>query len=158
MTKAERETLKAEYITGDYRTLKEFAEKKGLCYQDIRNFAAKEKWTAAKVEHSKQIADDIITGDKEKKTQDGIDSLQERNDKYLEIAQTLKGAIISRLEKADAKDLNALCSALYRLVEIESNLLSVDKSKSEQDKALEELTNAIMTAAFDDVSGDDNNG
>ena len=32
MTKAERETLKAEYITGDYRTLKEFAEAKGLSY------------------------------------------------------------------------------------------------------------------------------
>lgn len=125
MTKAERETLKAEYITGDYRTLKEFAEAKGVCYQDIRNFAAKEKWTAAKVEHSKQIADDIITGDKEKKTQDGIDNLQERNNKSLELAKALKSAITSRIETADAKDLNALCSALYRLAEIESNILGI---------------------------------
>lgn len=125
MTKAERETLKAEYITGDYRTLKEFAEKKGLSYQLIKNYAMQDKWTPAKIEHSKQIANDIITGDKEKKTQDGIDNLQERNNKSLELAKALKSAITSRIETADAKDLNALCSALYRLAEIESNILGI---------------------------------
>lgn len=158
MTKAERETLKAEYITGDYRTLKEFAEAKGLNYYTLRLEAGKDKWNETKRQHNKQIATELQTADIEKRVQDGIHSLEERNNKSLEIAQTLKGAILSRLGSADARDLNALCSALYRLVEIESNLLSVDKSKSEQDKALEELTNAIMTAAYDDVNGDDNNG
>ena len=32
MTKAEREALKAEFIAGDYRTIKEFAEEKGIAY------------------------------------------------------------------------------------------------------------------------------
>ena len=131
MTKAERETLKAEYITGDYRTLKEFAEAKGLCYQDIRNFAAKEKWTAAKVEHSRQIANDIITGTAEKKAQDGIQQLEERNNTSLEAAKLLKAALLKKIGQADAKELNALCSALYRIVEVETNLLGVGGSDSD---------------------------
>lgn len=125
MTKAERETLKAEYITGDYRTLKEFAEKKGLCYQDIRNFAAKEKWTAAKVEHSKQIANDILTGDQEKRTEEGLRNLEQRQDKNLELISSIKSQIAMKIAKADAKELNALSSALYRCAEIESNILGI---------------------------------
>ena len=158
MTKAERETLKAEYITGDYRTLKEFAEAKGLSYIQLRKVAAADRWTANKVEHAEQIASGIRTADQEKKVQDGIAQLEERNNESLKIAQTLKGAIIGRLGVADAKDLNALCSALYRLVEIETNLLATDKSKSEQSKALEELCAAITSASLDDVNGDNSNG
>ena len=158
MTKAERETLKAEYITGDYRTLKEFAQAKGLSYQDVKNFAYREKWNEAKVEHNKRVADKIITASIEKKAQDGFEQPEERNSASLEAAKRLKTALLQKIEEADAKELNALCSALYRIVEVETNLLSSDKSKSEQDKALEELTNAIMTAAYDDVNGDDNNG
>ena len=158
MTKAERETLKAEYVTGDYRTLKEFADKKGFSYQEIKNYAFQGKWNQAKLEHSQRIANEIITASAEKKAQDGIEQLQERNNESLKIAQTLKGAIIGRLGVADAKDLNALCSALYRLVEIETNLLATDKSKSEQAKALDELCAAITSASLDDINGDDSNG
>lgn len=158
MTEAERKTLKAEFVTGDYRTLKEFAEKKGLCYQDVRNFAAKEKWVAAKVEHSKQIANDIITGIQEKKAQDGIQQLEERNNSSLEAAKRLKTALLSKIEKADAKELNALCSALYRIVEVETNLLSTDKSKAEQSAQLKDLCDAITSASLDDLAGDDSNG
>ena len=125
MTKAERETLKAEYITGDYRTLKEFAEAKGLNYKDVRNYSASENWNRDKIKHNRQIADNIVANAQEKKIQDGIDNLQERNNKSLELAKALKSAITSRIEKADAKELNALCSALYRLAEIESNILGI---------------------------------
>lgn len=158
MTKAERETLKAEFITGDYRTLKEFAEAKGLSYQDVKNYAFKEKWNEAKVEHNKRIADEIITASEKKKAQDGLEQLEERNSTSLEAAKRLKTALLLKIEEADAKELNALCSALYRIVEVETNLLATDKSKSEQQQALDELTNAILSAANDDVNGDDNNG
>ena len=158
MTKAERETLKAEYITGDYRTLKEFAEAKGLSYIQLRKVAAADRWTANKVEHAEQIASGIRTADQEKKVQDGIQQLEERNNTSLEAAKRLKTALLLKIEEADAKELNALCSALYRIVEVETNLLATDKSKSEQSKALEDLCAAITSASLDDVNGDDNNG
>ena len=158
MTKAERETLKAEYITGDYRTLKEFAEAKGFSYQDVKNYAFKEKWNEAKVEHNKRIADEIITASEKKKAQDGLEQLEERNNTSLEAAQRLKTALLQKIEEADAKELNALCSALYRIVEVETNLLATDKSKSEQAQALDDLCAAITSASLDDVNGDDSNG
>lgn len=44
MTKAEREALKAEFITGDYRTIKEFAEEKGIEYNStFRKMASLER-------------------------------------------------------------------------------------------------------------------
>lgn len=125
MTKAERETLKAEYITGDYRTLKEFAEKKGLCYQDVKNYAYIEKWNAAKVEHNKRVADEILTASKEKCIEEGLRNLEQRQDKNLELISDIKSQIAKKIAKADAKELNALSSALYRCAEIESNILGL---------------------------------
>ena len=156
MTKAERETLKAEYITGDYRTLKEFAEKKGLNYLQLRKIAAADNWTANKVEHSAQIANNIRTIDQEKRIEQGLRNLENRQDENLDIIKRIKSEVIKNIKGASAKDLNALSSALYRLAEIETNILTVDKSTSEQQKALEELTQAITSAAYDDIGVDDN--
>lgn len=56
MTKAEREALKAEFITGDYRTIKEFAEAKGIEYNStFRKMTSLERWTKDKNEHLEQI-------------------------------------------------------------------------------------------------------
>ncbi len=125
MTKAERETLKAEYITGDYRTLKEFAEKKGLNYKDVRNFSAAENWHRDKIEHNRQIADNIVTNSQEKRIEEGLRNLEQRQDKNLELISNIKTRIAKKIGSADAKELNALSSALYRCAEIESNILGI---------------------------------
>lgn len=125
MTKAERETLKAEYITGDYRTLKEFAEKKGLNYLQLRKIAASDEWITNKNEHSAQIANNIRTIDQEKRTEEGLRNLEQRQDKNLELISDIKSQIAMKIAEADAKELNALSSALYRCVEIESNILGL---------------------------------
>lgn len=122
MTKAERETYKAEFVTGDYRTLKEFAEAKGLAYGLTRQIAMEDKWHATKREHAKQIAIKIQTASEEKR----IQSAQERIDETLEVSSKLRAKANDLLAKPNisAKELNALASALYRLKEVESDLLN----------------------------------
>ena len=61
MTKAEREALKAEFIAGDYRTIKEFAEEKGIAYTgNFRNDVAREHWWKDKQAHAKRVQSAIV--------------------------------------------------------------------------------------------------
>lgn len=122
MTKAERETYKAEFVTGDYRTLKEFAEAKGIGYGPTRQIAMEDKWHEAKREHAKQIADKMRTQNQEK----SIQSAQERIDETLKVSSKLRTRADELLAKPDitAKELNALASALYRIKEVEGALLN----------------------------------
>ena len=103
MTKAERETYKAEFVTGDYRTLKEFAEAKGIAYGLTRQIAMEDKWHATKREH--------------------IDETLKVSSKLREVADKL----ISK-PNITAKEVNALASAIYRIKEVEGALLNFGQS------------------------------
>ena len=144
MTKAERETYKAEFITGNYRTLKEFAEAKGEDYSTLRGYA--KGWRKAKEEHSKQIADNLLTHDQEKR----VATAQERKSATLDVCALLRKKIEETANKEDltASDINALASACYRLKEVESDLLGYDR---QDDSSTDKV---IVNINVEDCEGD----
>lgn len=122
MTKAERETYKAEFVTGDYRTLKEFAEAKGIAYSEVQKASMLDKWMEAKRKNAEEIGKKTVQLDQEKR----IQSAQERIDETLKVSSKLRTRADELLTKPNitAKELNALASALYRIKEVEGALLN----------------------------------
>lgn len=122
MTKAERETYKAEFVTGDYRTLKEFAEAKGIAYSEVQKASMLDKWMEAKRKNAEEIGRRTVEIGQEKR----IQSAQERIDETLKVSSKLRTKADELLAKPNitAKELNALASALYRIKEVESALLN----------------------------------
>ena len=159
MTKAERETLKAEYITGDYRTLKEFAEAKGLSYIQLRKIAAQDRWTENKTEHAEQIGNKIRAKASELAAKEIVRNIEAVNTDALDFVRKANEKIAKLMEVcARPNDVNTLMLAYAKGYELEKDILTVDKTKTAQDEALDKLTTAILTSAFDDVNGDDSNG
>lgn len=149
MTKAERETYKAEFVTGDYRTLKEFAEAKGIAYGLTRQIAMEDKWHETKREHAKQIADKMQSKDQEKR----IQSAQERIDETLKVSSKLREVADKLISKPNitAKEVNALASAIYRIKEVEGALLNF--GQSDRDTGVDVH---IHIADCSESDGDDN--
>lgn len=155
MTKAERETLKAEYITGDYRTLKEFAEAKGLSYKELGNIAGAEKWRDQRHEYLKKTSGKLVekTGEKLTKT------LAERNQSKLDAFVQIENKLLQMIKDAkNSAQLESILRAFKNIHEMEEDILAIDKSKTEQAQALDELCAAITSASLDDINGDDSNG
>lgn len=122
MTKAERETYKAEFVAGNYRTLKEFAEAKGISYSEVQKASMKDRWMEAKRKNAEEIGRKTVEIGQEK----SIQSAQERIDETLKVSSKLRARADELLAKPNisAKELNALASALYRLKEVEGDLLN----------------------------------
>ena len=159
MTKAERETLKAEYITGDYRTLKEFAEAKGLSYDYLRQISKDEKWVKDKTHTISQQSHKIITRTSEQTINNTVRSLAERNQSKLDAFVEIERKLLNMVKDAKTSmQIESILRAFRNMHEMEEDILAVDKTKTEQSQALEELCNAITSASLDDVNGDDNNG
>lgn len=126
MTKAEREALKAEFVTGDYRTLKEFCEAKGIAYNgSFRTIAGKEHWVQDKIGHCRQIKDNSVAKSEQKRVEENVRDVTARQDETLTIANSIKSVAMRLLKnpKLTAKEANALASALYRVNEIERGIL-----------------------------------
>lgn len=149
MTKAERETYKAEFVTGDYRTLKEFAEAKGLAYSEVQKVSAQDKWMEAKRKNAEEIARKTV----ELGQQKSLESAQERIDKTLEVSSQLRDVVERLISKPNitAKEANALASALYRIKEVEGALLNF--GQSDKDMGIDVH---IHIADCSDDGGDDN--
>lgn len=133
MTKAERETLKAEFVTGDYRTLKEFAEKKDISYSEIRKVSSQDNWVRTKREHEEQIAHKTCAKAVQKRVEDGLRNVTVRQDKTLSATERIREVATALLSKPGitAKEVNAIASALYRVNEIERGILIGTESASE---------------------------
>ena len=147
MTKAEREALKAEFVVGDYRTIKEFCEKKGILYNgNLRAIVGREHWLKDKNEHTRQIQSKIIADAEEKRVEEGLRDATTRQNDTLVATKKIRDVAIRLMSKSDvtAKEINALASALYRCNEIESNLLNYNKGVTEDAKGrLFEVVSAI---------------
>lgn len=126
MTKAERETYKAEFVTGDYRTLKEFAEAKGISYSEVQKASMNDKWMEAKRKNAEEIGRRTVEIGQEKR----IQSAQERIDETLKVSSKLREVADKLISKPDitAKEVNALASAIYRIKEVEGALLNFGQS------------------------------
>lgn len=149
MTKAEREALKAEFITGDYRTIKEFAERKGISYNTLRKIGSVDGWLDTKLAHEAQISKEICTKAQEKRVEDALRDATARQNKTLEATSLVREKALKLLGTAkSAKEVNAIASALYRINEIERGLLNYDKGNTDDAKSrLTEVIEAIKGAS-----------
>lgn len=149
MTKAEREALKAEFITGDYRTIKEFAERKGISYNTLRKIGSVDGWLDTKLAHEAQISKEICTKAQEKRVEDALRDATARQNKTLEATSLVREKALKLLGTAkSAKEVNAIASALYRINEIERGLLNYDKGNTDDAKnRLVEVIEAIKGAS-----------
>ncbi|AZR72519.1 hypothetical protein BBF96_03450 [Anoxybacter fermentans] len=77
--------LKEEFITGNYRTLKEFAEKQGINYKTLRDRAYREKWTEEKRQYINRLHAKSI----EKTLELTAETLAQRRLVHLQIATEL---------------------------------------------------------------------
>ena len=145
MTKAERETYKAEFVTGNYRTLKEFAKAKGIAYSEVQKVSAQDKWMFAKRKNAEEIGKKTVEQNQQKRVQ----TAQGRIDETLEISSKLRNVADRLISKPDitAKEVNALASALYRIKEVEAALLNFGQDDSNTDKV-------IVNINVEDCEGD----
>lgn len=150
MTKAEREALKAEFIAGDYRTIKEFAEEKGIAYTgNFRNDVAREHWWKDKQAHAKRVQSAIVAKAEAKRVENALRDATVRQDETLKATSLVREKALNLLETAkSAKEVNAIASALYRINEIERGLLNYDKDGNTDSKGLQPIIN-IMDCSKD---------
>lgn len=145
MTKAEREALKAEFITGDYRTIKEFAAAKGIEYNStFRKMASLEKWTKDKNEHFEQIYKKTVKKHEQKRVEDGLRDITTRQNKTLDVISKIrdKAEKIITSGNVSAKEINALASAMFRVNEIEKGIL-FDQDGNTDNKGLQPIINIM---------------
>lgn len=150
MTKAERDALKAEFITGDYRTIKEFAEAKGIEYNStFRKMASLERWTKDKNEHLEQIYKKTVKKHEQKRVEDALRDITTRQNKTLDVISKIrdKAEKIITGGNVSAKEINALASAMFRVNEIEKGIL-FDQDGNTDNKGLQPIIN-IMDCSKD---------
>ena len=152
MTKNEREQFKAEFIVSDCTSIKEFCKIKGINWQNIKNYCAKEKWIEQKNEHIRTVSEQVMNADLENRTKEAVRNIEIRQNDTLNATQKAKDLFYKLISQPnlEAKDLNALASALYRINEIEATILNGNKVNKEQKDALNQLCEAIRGATKDE--------
>lgn len=121
----DKEYVKMKFITGDYASLRDFAEKEGISYAYVQQLSAAGKWREEKSKRLKELAQQI----EEKTRQDYVKRFEERKGETISIADKLKTRIDDMIAKTkSAKEVNALASALYRVNELECNILGEGNS------------------------------
>lgn len=141
MTKAEREACKAEFITGNYRTLAEYADAHGYSRRYIRNIAAEDTWLADKTKHQRQISGKLIAKDKK----DAINTLTARRAMMEDIKSTLLKRVQEKLSEATltANEMNLLANAVVKIDTMDSGAIETADSERE---ALEKVVEALQGA------------
>lgn len=119
----DRDYLKAKFVTGEYKSLKDFAEQEGVSYGYIQQLAAQGKWREEKTKKNSEIAKKITQKNIEEKSNDFI---ARQNDTLVLVAQAKRKVEDMLLKVKWASELNALVSTLYRCNEIERDLLGKD--------------------------------
>lgn len=152
MTKTEREKFKAEFIISDCPSIREFCRSKGINWQSIKNYCAKEKWIEQKNEHVRKVSEQVMNEDRENRTKEAIRNIEIRQNETLNTTELIKALIFKMLNNpnVDEKGVNALASSLYRVNEIETTILSGDKTKQHQNDALNQLCETILGATKDE--------
>lgn len=134
---------KAVFITGDYKTLKEFSERENISYEYLRQYG--KKWLSQKSEHLTQIANTVVTECAVKMAETKISEIQERQNATLAMCNKLRNKADKLLTATySEKGVNALASALYRVNEVESNLLGYTKPTADEE-AIANAKNFLVT-------------
>lgn len=112
------------FVAGDYRSLKEFSKEHNLEYSYVQKMSARDKWFAERTKRKADAAEKI----KAESVERSVENFYEKRRTTLGIINRLKKRAEELLEKksCDAKDLNALASAIYRCNEVEASLLDIN--------------------------------
>lgn len=144
----DRERLKAKFAAGDYKSLRDFAEREGVSLSYVQKLSASDAWYEARAQLDEVVAQKI----KDAGIERSVESFYEKRRVTLGIISRLKERADEILDKksCDAKDLNALASAIYRCNEVERGLMPETQSTSDLDKLISE----IRDAAREDSDGE----
>lgn len=144
----DKEALKAKFVSGDFKTLREFAESEGVSLSYVQKISASEAWFEAREKQRAIVAEKI----KAESVERSVENFYEKRRTTLGIINRLKQRAEELLEKksCDAKDLNALASAIYRCNEVERGLIPETQSTSDLDKLIFE----IRAAAEEESDGE----
>ena len=142
MTKAEREACKAELITGNYRTLTEYADAHGYSRRYIREIGAADKWLDDKAKHQRQIARKLLAQDQKEAT----NTLTARREMMEDIKSTLLKRVQEKLSEATltANEMNLLANAVVKIDTMDSGAIeTADSEREALEKVVEALEGAI---------------
>lgn len=144
----DKEALKAKFVSGDFKTLREFADSEGVSLSYVQKISASEAWFEAREKQRAIVAEKI----KAESVERSVENFYEKRRTTLGIINRLKQRAEELLEKksCDAKDLNALASAIYRCNEVERGLIPETQSTSDLDKLIFE----IRAAAEEESDGE----
>lgn len=144
----DKEALKAKFVSGDFKTLREFADSEGVSLSYVQKISASEAWFEAREKQRAIVAEKI----KAESVERSVENFYEKRRATLGIINRLKQRAEELLEKksCDAKDLNALASAIYRCNEVERGLIPETQSTSDLDKLIFE----IRAAAEEESDGE----
>lgn len=144
----DKEALKAKFVSGDFKTLREFADGEGVSLSYVQKISASEAWFEAREKQRAIVAEKI----KAESVERSVENFYEKRRTTLGIINRLKQRAEELLEKksCDAKDLNALASAIYRCNEVERGLIPETQSTSDLDKLIFE----IRAAAEEESDGE----
>lgn len=144
----DKEALKAKFVSGDFKTLREFADDEGVSLSYVQKISASEAWFEAREKQRAIVAEKI----KAESVERSVENFYEKRRTTLGIINRLKQRAEELLEKksCDAKDLNALASAIYRCNEVERGLIPETQSTSDLDKLIFE----IRAAAEEESDGE----
>lgn len=144
----DKEALKAKFVSGDFKTLREFADSEGVSLSYVQKISASEAWFEAREKQRAIVAEKI----KAESVERSVENFYEKRRTTLGIINRLKQRAEELLEKksCDAKDLNALASAIYRCNEVERGLMPETQSTSDLDKLIFE----IRAAAEEESDGE----
>lgn len=134
------EYYKELFVAGDYRSLKEFSQEHNLEYTYVQKMSARDKWFAERTKRKAEAAEKI----KAESVERSVENFYEKRRTTLSLINRLKQRAEEILEKksCDAKDLNALASAIYRCNEVERGLIPETQSTSDLDKLIAEIRDA----------------
>lgn len=142
----DREYYKTLFVNGDYKSVKEFCEKVGIRYKSAQKYCAEDKWFAAKRERNIELSKRL----EQKKQEMVLASLTERTNETLSLITLLKVGIKTWIDKnsnnPNAKDLNSIGSAIYRVNEVERGLMGAEIGTHD----LDELCKTIKEQAQED--------
>lgn len=144
----DKEALKAKFVSGDFKTLREFADSEGVSLSYVQKISASEAWFEAREKQRAIVAEKI----KAESVERSVENFYEKRRTTLGIINRLKQRAEELLEKksCDAKDLNALASAIYRCNEVERGLIPETQSMSDLDRLIFE----IRAAAEEESDGE----
>lgn len=149
------EELKKEFLIGDYKTLKEFAEAKGLNYSSLRNKAKGWLQEKAKLlqEKNKKVIEKVLEQRIEKETDYNLAHLKawdELLNIVLEVLHNKEQHLMTRNGKINIYALERVANILEKIQKGQRLALGLDEQQQKQSEEILTKLQQIVGALNDD--------